>query len=199
MIQATVVAPITVHIIMGIVDFVWGPKTPKSEQEMLDEDYKNGWREHSLHNISFQQADIDIRLAGRNNTVRFCNITIDNEIMNILESSINDFIRQDYPFDNIPFCPTVEKPILDYSSELEIDGEVKCKTRKSDEQYVVKTVRHMGPGMTLHSKADVIIEEVIFRYREVDGQLVQGSQSFIYDAPIVTNFADDVYHWTYFD
>lgn len=100
------------EFIMGILDFIWSSRISKSSDEQLIELNKQGWHYHSLENVSFKQADVNLRVTGGNGKATFCDLSVDRQIIHILESNIEDFIRADYPFETIPFTGEMRNHFL---------------------------------------------------------------------------------------
>jgi hypothetical protein len=184
---------------MGILDFIWGPKSSDTPEVRGKEFREQGHCLHTLYNVGFEQADINMYVTGGTGNSTSCTVSVEKGVLEILESSIREFIQDDYPFENIPVDPKLSREIPESWVIINPHRQIKSKVHKSDTEYVMKSVHHMGFAINLHCKADVIIEKVTFMYREVDGQLVDGPQMFEYTTPKVINFADEITHWIYSD
>jgi hypothetical protein len=184
---------------MGILNFFWGQSGADTTDVSSDESTQQECQVHTMHNVSFQQADLNLYVKGGTGNRTECVASVDNSILKMLESSIIEFIQKDYPFETIPFDPKVIRKIPEHVVCIDPHHQVKTKVHMSDTDYVMKSLHHLGFTINIHTTADVIIEKVTFMYKEVDGQLINGPQMIKYTTPMITNITDELVHWTYFD
>lgn len=183
---------------MGIFDFIWGQDDSNSLPGYSPQK-NDGWIRQPMNGTSFVAANATIRITECNSSKVIGQMCVENGIVNMLESSIETFIQGDYDFERIPVNKKTSHFPLEYQISLPPTSNIKCKESKSDEQYTTKMLWTMGRGITIRAKVNILIDKVYFEHREIDGQLIEGSQSFDYTQPRVTLNEDGMWHWTYFD
>jgi hypothetical protein len=184
---------------MGLVDIIWGSKDNNPTPKDLRRLPKDGWRLVKLHGARFTDANVKIHILQSNSSSVSARMVVEEGIMDMLESSIESFIKQDYPYDHIPVDSAAVEDSLDFMVDMNPKTPIKHKTSKSDNTYVVKDLWTMGQGITLHGKVTISIDKVYFEYRELDGEFIEGTQSFRYSDPEIEDIDDEMFHWTYFD
>lgn len=187
--EATHVACITC-VTMNIVNLFW-----KSKSTDKSTNIERGWKRSSIEQVTFKGADAKIYItacSGMNITGK---IVVDQSIIDILESSIKEFVIKDYPFSHIDIKGYSEYDLCEWDVDLDGDMDVICKQNKSDTTSVSKKVYQMGRGITLHTTIDVMINDIHFDYKEIDGQLINGGQCIYYGQTMAGNIREPMLHW----
>jgi hypothetical protein len=184
--------------IMGIFDFIWGQNDPNSLPGYSPQ-RNDGWIRQPMNGTSFVAANATIRITECNSSKVIGQMRVESGIVEMLESSIESFIQGDYDFEKIPANRKMSHFPLEYQVSLPPTSNIKCKESKSDEEYTTKMLWSMGTGFTVQGKVNILIDKVYFEHREIDGQLIEGSQSFHYTQPRVILNENEMWHWMYFD
>lgn len=184
---------------MGVFNFLWG-QTEAGGKDIHTKDSKlQEYKFHTIHDVGFENVDAILCPRGESRKTTRCVISVTNSVLEVLESRMIETIQKDYPFEDIPFSSDTTREIPDLAVDVDSHHKVTSKVRVSDSEYTTKILDDFDLAAEIHVIVDVIIDKVTFMYREVDGQLINGSQFIRYTTPEIVNVEDELLHCIHYD